>query len=122
MVYNKNEGIDMMEVKAKLIKIFYIIVLLISLVLSRFLSINIIKNNIKIDLIGDKTVQATYQDKYKDRGFTIEYFGIKRNIKHSRYKVDTNIVTMITKDDMVELPLMSKVEVADKILDKIKEL
>ena len=38
------------------------------------------------------------------------------------YKVDTNIVTMITKDDMVELPLMSKVEVADKILDKIKEL
>ncbi len=38
------------------------------------------------------------------------------------YKVDTNIVTMITKDDMVELPLMSKLEVADKILDKIKEL
>ena len=38
------------------------------------------------------------------------------------YKVDTNIVTMITKEDMVELPLMSKVEVADKILDKIKEL
>ena len=38
------------------------------------------------------------------------------------YKVDTNIVTMITKDDMVELPLMSKVDVADKILDKIKEL
>ena len=38
------------------------------------------------------------------------------------YKVDTNIVTMITKEDMVELPLMSKLEVADKILDKIKEL
>jgi len=38
------------------------------------------------------------------------------------YKVDTNIVTMITKKDMVELPLMSKLEVADKILDKIKEL
>lgn len=95
MVYNKNEGIDMMEVKEKLIKIFYIIILLISLVLSRFLSINIIKNNIKIDLIGDKTVQATYQDKYKDRGFTIEYFGKKRNIKHSRYKVDTNIDTTV---------------------------
>ena len=38
------------------------------------------------------------------------------------YKVDTNIVTMITKEDMVELPLMSKLEVAYKILDKIKEL
>ena len=38
------------------------------------------------------------------------------------YKVDTNIVTIITKEDMVELPLMSKLEVADKILDKIKEL
>lgn len=38
------------------------------------------------------------------------------------YKVDTNIVTMITKEDMVELPLMSKIEVADKILDKIKVL
>ncbi|MCR5631887.1 MAG: bifunctional phosphopantothenoylcysteine decarboxylase/phosphopantothenate--cysteine ligase CoaBC [Eubacterium sp.] len=38
------------------------------------------------------------------------------------YKVDTNIVTMITKEDMVELPLMSKLEVADKILDKIKEI
>ena len=35
------------------------------------------------------------------------------------YKVDTNIVTMITKDDMIELPLMSKDEVADKIFDKI---
>ena len=34
------------------------------------------------------------------------------------YQVDTNIVTMITKDDMTELPLMSKDEVADRILDK----
>ena len=43
-------------------------------------------------------------------------------IEGAGYKVDTNIVTMITKEDMVELPLMSKLEVADKILDKIKEL
>ena len=38
------------------------------------------------------------------------------------YQVDTNIVTMITKNDMTELPIMSKNEVADRILDKVKEL
>ena len=38
------------------------------------------------------------------------------------YQVDTNIVTMITKNDMTELPIMSKDEVADRILDKVKEL
>ena len=38
------------------------------------------------------------------------------------YQVDTNIVTMITKNDMEELPLMSKNEVADKILDKVVSL
>lgn len=38
------------------------------------------------------------------------------------YQVDTNIVTMITKDDMTELPIMSKDDVADRILDKVKEL
>jgi len=35
------------------------------------------------------------------------------------YQVDTNIITMITADDMEELPLMSKAAAADKILDKI---
>ena len=38
------------------------------------------------------------------------------------YQVDTNIVTMITKNNMTELPIMSKNEVADRILDKVKEL
>lgn len=38
------------------------------------------------------------------------------------YQVDTNIVTLITKNDMEELPLMSKNEVADKILDKVVSL
>ncbi|MCR5213164.1 MAG: bifunctional phosphopantothenoylcysteine decarboxylase/phosphopantothenate--cysteine ligase CoaBC [Eubacterium sp.] len=38
------------------------------------------------------------------------------------YQVDTNIVTMITKEDMESLPIMSKLEVADKIFDKIKKL
>ena len=38
------------------------------------------------------------------------------------YQVDTNIVTMITKDDMIELPLLSKDEVADKIFDQILKL
>ncbi len=35
------------------------------------------------------------------------------------YQVDTNIITLITADDMEELPLLSKEEAADKILDKI---
>ncbi len=38
------------------------------------------------------------------------------------YKVDTNIVTLITRAGTDSLPLMSKDEVADKIFDKIKEL
>ena len=38
------------------------------------------------------------------------------------YQVDTNIVTMITKNDMIELPLLSKDEVADKIFDQILKL
>ena len=36
------------------------------------------------------------------------------------YQVDTNIVTIITKDATEELPLMSKNEVADAILTKAK--
>ena len=38
------------------------------------------------------------------------------------YQVDTNIVTIITADDMVELPLMSKDEVADHIFNEILKL
>ena len=39
--------------------------------------------------------------------------------KGAGYQVDTNIVTLITKDDEIKLPLMSKDDVADKIFDKI---
>lgn len=35
------------------------------------------------------------------------------------FGTDTNIVTLITKDDVLELPIMSKEEVASAILDKI---
>ena len=38
------------------------------------------------------------------------------------FGTDTNIVTMITKDEEIELPIMSKAEVASTILDKILEL
>ena len=37
------------------------------------------------------------------------------------FGVDTNVVTLITKDGAEELPLMSKEEVAGKILDRIGE-
>ena len=38
------------------------------------------------------------------------------------FDVNTNIVTLITKEDMVSLPLMSKDDVADHILDGILAL
>ena len=38
------------------------------------------------------------------------------------FGTDTNIVTMITKDEELELDIMSKSEVASAILDKILEL
>ena len=33
--------------------------------------------------------------------------------------VDTNVITLITKDDMIKLPLMSKADVAGEILSQI---
>lgn len=46
---------------------------------------------------------------------------VANNLKVSGagFGTDTNIVTIITKDNAVELPVMSKEEVADKILDVI---
>jgi phosphopantothenoylcysteine decarboxylase/phosphopantothenate--cysteine ligase, prokaryotic len=38
------------------------------------------------------------------------------------YQVDTNIITLITGDEVTELPLMSKEDVADEILTKIISL
>lgn len=43
-------------------------------------------------------------------------------VKGAGFGTDTNVVTLITKDSVVELPIMTKSEVADKILDKIKEM
>lgn len=42
-------------------------------------------------------------------------------VEGAGFGTDTNVVTLITKDGSVELPKMSKDEVADKILDKIME-
>jgi phosphopantothenoylcysteine decarboxylase/phosphopantothenate--cysteine ligase len=38
------------------------------------------------------------------------------------FGTDTNIVTMITKDSMTELPILSKEEVAVKLLTALSEL
>lgn len=38
------------------------------------------------------------------------------------FKVDTNKVTLIKKNEIIELPLLSKEDVADKILDEVKEM
>ena len=46
------------------------------------------------------------------------------NLKQSGagFGVDTNIITLITKDDTVELPKMSKEEAANAIIDKVQTL
>lgn len=49
---------------------------------------------------------------------------IANNLKDAGagFGTDTNLVTMITKDEVLELPIMSKENVADAILDKVLEL
>lgn len=42
--------------------------------------------------------------------------------KGAGFDVDTNIASFVTKNEIVDLPIMSKSELADKILDKIAEL
>ena len=46
---------------------------------------------------------------------------VANNLKQegAGFGTDTNVVTLLTKDETVELPLMSKEEVADKLLDYI---
>ncbi len=44
------------------------------------------------------------------------------NDKGAGFKTDTNLVTLLTKNGNVELPLLEKTEVANKILDKIVEM
>ena len=43
-------------------------------------------------------------------------------VEGAGFGVDTNVLTLITADDMEELPLMSKEEAAGRILDKAVEL
>ena len=40
-------------------------------------------------------------------------------VEGAGFGVDTNVITLITKDDMIKLPLMSKTEVASEILSQI---
>ncbi len=42
--------------------------------------------------------------------------------KGAGFGTSTNVLTLITKDDETELPLMSKAEAADKLLDKILDI
>lgn len=48
---------------------------------------------------------------------------VANNLKQqgAGFGVDTNIVTLLSREDTVQLPLMSKEEVADKLLDYILE-
>ena len=46
---------------------------------------------------------------------------VANNLKQegAGFGTDTNVVTLLTKDETVELPMMSKEEVADRLLDRI---
>ncbi|MDE6847678.1 MAG: bifunctional phosphopantothenoylcysteine decarboxylase/phosphopantothenate--cysteine ligase CoaBC [Lachnospiraceae bacterium] len=46
---------------------------------------------------------------------------VANNLKQegAGFGTDTNVVTLLTKDETVELPMMSKEEVADRLLDQI---
>ena len=41
-------------------------------------------------------------------------------VEGAGFQGDTNVMTLITQDQEIDLPLMSKEEVADKILDTIR--
>jgi len=49
---------------------------------------------------------------------------VANNVKVSGagFQGDTNVITMITADDVLELPLMSKDEAAHAILDRLQTL
>ena len=49
---------------------------------------------------------------------------VANNLKQSGagFGTDTNIVTIITANEEIELPMLSKEEVADKILDKMGDV
>ena len=42
-------------------------------------------------------------------------------VEGAGFQGDTNVMTLITQDQEIALPLMSKEEVADKILDTIRD-
>ena len=44
----------------------------------------------------------------------------KLKVDGAGFGTDTNVVTLITKNDVKELPIMSKAEVAENILNEIK--
>ncbi|MEE1125627.1 MAG: bifunctional phosphopantothenoylcysteine decarboxylase/phosphopantothenate--cysteine ligase CoaBC [Acutalibacteraceae bacterium] len=49
---------------------------------------------------------------------------VANNLKENGagFGTDTNVITMITRNSLTELPIMSKEECAEKLLDKISEL
>ena len=49
---------------------------------------------------------------------------VANNLKEqgAGFGTDTNVVTMITKEQVQELPILSKEEVAEALLDEIKQM
>ncbi len=88
-----------------------------------------------------KTVGASKKKNQKIIGFSMETENLLENSRKkldskncdmicanslrtpgAGYQVDTNIITLITKEGNTELPLMSKLEAANKIFDHILEM
>ena len=61
--------------------------------------------------------EANARDKFERKNLDLIVLN-NPNTEGAGFGTDTNVVTFIDKDDKEELPLMSKYEVANKIIDK----
>ena len=66
-------------------------------------------------LVEDKEAVQVTVDPMREDGTVVYHL----KVAGAGFGVDTNVVTFITPDGTRELPLMSKADVADAILDEI---
>ncbi len=83
------------------------------------------KNKKKFKLIGFalETEDDLRNAKEKFRKKNLDLIVLNNaNIEGAGFEKDTNVVTLIDKNEHIQLPLMSKYDVANKILNKIREM
>ena len=83
------------------------------------------KNKKKFKLIGfaletDDDIQNA-KEKFRKKNLDLIVLN-NANVEGAGFEKDTNVVTLIDKNEHIQLPLMSKYDVANKILSKIREM